>query len=66
MKNRILSSLLYIVFFVAVWNLLGFLWDTFITHAGYQFNVGKDLIAPAVIALILDVVLQVLQKRKQR
>ena len=51
--KKIIVFLLFIAVFVGVWNLLDFLYSSFITRSGYQFGIGDDLLIPLVISLII-------------
>lgn len=56
--KTILSAVIFIVVFVAVWNLLDFLYCTYITRSGYHFSFLTDAGAPILItALVIFVLL---------
>ena len=50
------SLLVYIIGFVAVWNICDFLYCTFITQSEYQFSISTDMITPLVLMLIIQIV----------
>lgn len=52
MKNKYVVCVLYVILFVAFWNLLDFLYSTFLTHSGYQLAAGTDLLIPLAAALV--------------
>lgn len=51
MKNKYAVYGLFVILFMAFWNLLDFLYSALITHSGYQFGAGSDLLIPLVVAL---------------
>ena len=51
-KNKYAAFILFIIAFLAVWNLLDFLYTTFITRSAYQFAAGTDLAIPLVVAAV--------------
>ena len=55
MKNFI-SLVIYIVGFIAVWNLCDFLFCTFITQGDYQFSISTDMLTPLVLSIIVQMV----------
>jgi len=50
MKNKYIAYGLFLIIFTAFWNLLDFLYATVITHSGYRFGAGTDLLIPLVVA----------------
>ena len=52
-KNRFLAFGLFIVCFVAFWNLIDFLYTTFISDSEYHFGVGLDLSLPIIVAIVI-------------
>lgn len=50
--NKNAAFALFVVIIMALWNVLDCLYATFITHSGYQFDVGTDLIIPLAVALV--------------
>ena len=61
-KKQILSLVIYIICFILMWNLLDFLYNTFITGNGYTFAVSTDMLAP----LTLMVLIHIIQMRSSR
>lgn len=51
-KNKYVAFVLFVVAFLALWNLADYLFTTFITRGTYQFAVGIDGVIPAVIAVV--------------
>ena len=43
---------IYIVIFMAVWQLLEFLYGRFITGSGFQFSVMSNIVFPLVLAAV--------------
>lgn len=52
-KDKKTAFVIFVVIFMALWNLLDFLYSTFITKAGYQFRTSTDLLIPLGMALVL-------------
>ena len=53
----------YIIGFVLVWNLLDFLYSTFITKTTYHFSLSQDMLIPlGMMVIILSV--QMFGKKK--
>ena len=51
-----LSLVVYIIGFTVVWNILDFLYSTYITGNGYQFSISSDMITPLTLMLIIQIV----------
>ena len=43
---------IYIVIFMAVWQLLEFLYGRFITGSGFQFSVMSNIVFPLILAAV--------------
>ena len=56
-KNRAVAFAIFVVVFMAFWNLLELLWCTFITKGDYHFSAGSDLGIPFGLALVLGYLL---------
>ena len=52
MKNKYIAYGLFLILFTVFWNLLDFLYATVITHSGYRFGAGTDLLIPIVVACV--------------
>ena len=52
-KYKKTAFVIFVVIFMALWNLLDFLYSTLITKSGYQFKSTTDLMIPLVLALVL-------------
>ena len=61
-KKQILSLVIYIICFILMWNLLDFLFNTFVTGKGYTFALSTDMLAP----LTLMVLIQIVQMRREK
>ena len=62
-KKEILAIVAYIIAFVLVWNLLDFLYSTFIVKTAYQFGISRDMLVPMIVmAVILSI--QMIGKKK--
>ena len=52
MKNKYITYGLFLILFTVFWNLIDFLYATVITHSGYRFGAGTDLLIPIVVACV--------------
>ena len=57
LKKRILTAVLGIVLMFGFYQLLDYLYSTFISRSGYKFEIGSNLIIPLVIGIVIFVVL---------
>ena len=62
-KNKYVAFGLFVALFFAIWQLLDFLYNTFITKIGYQFSPIIDLTVPLVVAVTIGYLL-FLRKKK--
>ena len=62
-KNKYVAFGLFVVLFFAIWQLLDFLYNTFITKIGYQFSPIIDLTIPLVVSVTIGYLL-FLRKKK--
>ena len=51
-KNKYVAFVLYVIAFLALWNLADYLYTTFIARGTYQFALGTDGAIPAAVAII--------------
>ena len=51
-KNKYVAFILFIIIFLAFWNLADYLYTTFITSGAYHFAAGTDGVLPAVVAMV--------------
>ncbi len=56
-KNKYVAFGLFVVLFLALWHLLDFLFNTFITGKGYQFLPVIDLVIPIAVSITVGFVL---------
>ena len=56
-KNKYVAFGLFVVIFLALWHLLDFLFNTFITGKGYQFSPAIDLVVPIAVSIAVGCVL---------
>ncbi|MBO4919321.1 MAG: hypothetical protein J5365_04115 [Erysipelotrichaceae bacterium] len=62
-KKKILAIVEYIIGFILVWNLLDFLYSTFIVKTAYHFSLSQDMLIPlGMMVIILSV--QMFGKKK--
>ena len=52
-RNKFAAGALYVFFTIVFYNLLDFFHKTFVTGAGYHFNVTADLLTPVLIGICL-------------
>jgi len=51
-KDKKTAFVIFVVIFMALWNLLDFLYSTLISKSGYQFKSTTDLMIPLGLALV--------------
>lgn len=51
-KNKYAAFVLFVVVFLAFWNLVDYLYTTFITSGTYHFAAGTDGALPVGIAIV--------------
>ena len=51
-RNKYASFVLFVIAFLALWNLADYLYTTLITSGTYHFAVETDGAVPAVIAIV--------------
>ena len=51
-KNKYAAFVLFVVAFLALWNLADYLYTTFIVSGTYHFAVGTDAALPAALAIV--------------
>ena len=56
MMKNVVSIIIFVVLFAGMWNLLDFLYSTFITHSGYTFSFSTDMIMPLAVLLVNQIV----------
>jgi len=56
-KNKYAAYILFIIAFLAFWNLLDYLYSTFITGGSYHFTAGSDMGLPVVVAVAVGYIL---------
>ena len=60
-KNKYVAFVLFVVVFLAFWNLADYLYTTFITSGTYHFAAGTDGALPVGIAIVSGYLLFVRQ-----
>lgn len=63
-KKKILIFILFVVLFIAFWNVCDLLWSVFISGKGYQFSFTGDILFPLVIAAVLGFTDFFIKKKK--
>lgn len=61
-RNKYVALALFIVVALTIWNLLDYLYCTFITRSVYQFTVGGDLGFPFTGAVVIGYLLFLYKK----
>ena len=51
-KNKYVAFVLFVIVFLAFWNLADYLYTTLIQSGAYRFTVGADGALPVVIAIV--------------
>ena len=66
--KTVLGGVLFVVIWIGVWNLLDFIWKTWLTGSGYQFSASYHILYPlgigAVVYLLIFVFNTVKKKNK--
>ena len=65
-KNKYVAFGLFVVLFFAIWQLLDFLYNTFITKIGYQFSPIIDLTIPLVVSVTIGYLLFLRKKKSDK
>ena len=55
--NKYAAFILFIIAFMALWNLVDYLYSTFITGSSYQFTAVSDMGLPVVVAVVVGYIL---------
>ena len=63
-KNKYVAFVLFVIVFMAFWNLADYLYTTFITNGAYHFTAGADGALPLALAIVSGYLLFV-RKRKR-
>ena len=61
-KNKYVVLVLFVIAFLAFWNLADYLYTTFITSGAYHFAAGTDGALPVVVATVTGYLLFVREK----
>ena len=56
-KNKYIAFGLFIIVFLAVWNLADYLYTTLITNGTYHFGAVVDGVIPVVVAIVVGFLL---------
>ena len=65
-KNKYAAFSLFVALFFALWHLLDFLYNTFITKIGYQFSPILDLIVPLAASVTIGYLLFLRKKKSDK
>ena len=65
-KSKIIPYIIFLVAFVAAWNLVDYIYMTFITKSGYSFGIAGNIIVPMVIALVTGYFCILKDKKKDK
>ena len=65
-KNKYVAFGLFVALFFAIWQLLDFLYNTFITKIGYQFSPIIDLTIPLVVSVTIGYLLFLRKKKSDK
>ncbi len=55
--NKYAAFIQFIIAFMALWNLVDYLYSTFITGSSYQFTAVSDMGLPVVVAVVVGYIL---------
>ena len=56
-KNKVAAFILFIILFLVFWNLVDYLYSTFITGSAYRFTALSDMGLPVVVAAVSGYIL---------
>ena len=62
-KNRKLAFVLFVVFFLMVWNILDYLYSVVLTRSAFRFSTGTDLLLPLIVSVVTGVLLFLREKK---
>ncbi|MCR5452436.1 MAG: hypothetical protein K6F00_07420 [Lachnospiraceae bacterium] len=54
LKNKFVIIAINVVVFIALFNLLDFLWATFVSKTDFVFSPGKGIVQPLIMALVIS------------
>jgi len=63
-KNKYAAFALFLAAFLLFWNLLDYLYSTFITGSGYHCSAGTDLALPVAVAVVVGFLLFLRNSKK--
>ena len=52
-KNQYVAFVLFVIAVLAFWNLLDFLYTTFLIGSAYHFEAGSDIALPVVVSVVV-------------
>ena len=52
-KNKIVALCLFIVVWIAIWNIGDYLYSSFVTKSTYRFTTGSDLLVPLIVSVVV-------------
>ena len=64
-NNRYAQFALYLIAFIAVWNLCGLIAATLIYHSSYHFDFVNDIVKPAGLGALIGLITYMLPGRKR-
>ena len=65
-KNKYVAFVLFVIVFMAFWNLADYLYTTFITNGAYHFTAGADGALPLALAIVSGYRKRGIQEDNQR
>ncbi|MBQ7218878.1 MAG: hypothetical protein IJS27_06635, partial [Ruminococcus sp.] len=57
LKKRIITAVVGITLMLGLYQLLDYLYSTFISRSGYKFEIGSNLFVPLVVGIVIFAVL---------
>jgi len=51
-RNKYIAFVMFVIIFLALWNLADYLYATLITNETYHFAAGSDGVIPAAVAIV--------------
>ena len=56
-KNKTVAFVLFVVVFLLVWNVLNYIYSSYISGNGYQFEASKGIGMPSIISIMIGYLL---------
>lgn len=54
MQNRVMQVLITCLVVIVFWNLLDYIFDEYVTHEGWVFSAGYNVLLPVAVGLAVE------------